>query len=74
MVRPWPDWFLAMALNLHQVLNQLTFESIPSVFCSFVDFEINTNLFLLLIRHLEINSACLEYNLSFSSFGCWIAI
>ena len=42
----------AMALNLHQVLNRLTFESIPSVFCPFVEFEINTNLFLLFIRCL----------------------
>ena len=59
-VRPWPDWFLAMVLNLHQVLNQLTFEYIPSVFCLFVVFEIN--------------SARLEYILSLGSFGCWIAI
>ena len=50
----------AMVLNLHQVLNRLTFESIPSVFCSFVVFEIN--------------SARLEYILNLSSFGCWIAI
>ena len=58
MVRPWLDWFLAMVLNLHQVLNRLTFESIPSVFCSFVVFEIN--------------SACVEHILSLGSFGCWI--
>ena len=27
-------WFLAMVLNLHQVSNQLTFKSIPSVHLS----------------------------------------
>ena len=49
-----------MVLNLHQVLNRLTFESIPSVFCSFVD--------------CEINSVRLEYILSLNSFGSWIAV